>query len=73
VTVARGESAASVADAKAVRCDVVCATSAEAAEAPRGCAEVMFERDGVNGIGHRNVRRMSPVEKELSVCRRGRV
>jgi hypothetical protein len=48
-------------------------TSTDAAEALRGCAEVVFERDGINCVGCRNVRRVSSAEKELSVCRRGRV
>jgi hypothetical protein len=73
VTVARGESEASASDAEAARCDVVRAMSTEATEARRGCAEVMFEHNGINGVGSRNVRRVYTTEKELSVCRRGRV
>jgi hypothetical protein len=39
---------ASAAYEEATRCEVVRATSAEDMEALCGCAEVMFERDGIN-------------------------
>jgi hypothetical protein len=63
VTVARGESAASAADAEAARCDVVRAMSTKAAEALRGCRQVVFERNGINGV---------EVAGTSGVCRRRR-